>query len=127
MSVHLSKVQVYQLDDSELVMALRRFAKSTAAERLLRNRWEREFTGGIAEQYIENGCLTWKQRRQARLIVLRLVEESARRVIIEQDSVAPVAPSASAGPVAPVAPHCRTVCSVVDHGSCICICPHCKP
>ena len=78
----VTRDDVYKLLDGELARALYLAAKD--APTLLQNDWERAFTHGIEEGYVRYGKLTWKQRKAARGILLRIVLRHNRRVEVRQ-------------------------------------------
>ena len=75
--MNLGRGEIYELSDLDLARALYQAAKD--APRVLRNDWEREFARGIEDAYVKFNSLTWKQRKSARMILIRLVEEIQRR------------------------------------------------
>jgi hypothetical protein len=79
--VVLSRIAVYKLDDLELAQALHHMSKDALS--ILRSDWERNFAQGIQEAYVKFGGLTWKQRKVAREVLCRLVEEVQRRATVQ--------------------------------------------
>lgn len=73
----LGRGEIYELSDLDLARAL--YQAAADAPSVLRNDWEREFARGIEEAYVKFNSLTWKQRKAAREILLRLVDEMQRR------------------------------------------------
>ena len=85
----LSKAEVYGLEDGELCRVLMMFQASPAAASILATPWERRFAEGVADYYVRKGGLTWQQRRAARGIVCKFVEEQARRAEVQVPVCAP--------------------------------------
>jgi hypothetical protein len=75
--IAVDKGDIYLLKDRELARALYLAAKDVP--HLLRNDWERDFAKGIEEAYVKFGGFTWKQRRCARQLLIRIAANLARR------------------------------------------------
>jgi len=79
----ISKEQVYELPDEQLVVAAHLIQLKDAELNLSLSPWEKQFCAGMIEHYREDARISWKQRKSLRGVLIRVADLLAHRAHVD--------------------------------------------
>jgi hypothetical protein len=77
------RADIYSMKDADLVRALTKVLARPITSIPLSD-WERGFCDGAARAWAKYGGLTWKQRKEARYLLIRVLAPAIRASIVHQ-------------------------------------------